>query len=155
MVNPQWFSAPAAAVQAAYWQVMMTQLGVDPTTGRSADGVVQFNYAASNFQITHQKTLVIDARKKDGSDYGRASALPASAKAIVATFNLQAYGWPSTWTGSTPGTNCPNNPRCSFAANTRDFGMVLHDRDQIFTIERVFHPIFTAPRPPNPTSRWG
>lgn len=147
MVNPQWFSASATAVQAAYWQVMMTQLGVDPTTGRSADGVVQFNYAASNFQITHQKTLVIDARRRDGSDYGRASALPASAKAIVATFNLQAYGWPSTWSGSTPGRNCPNNPRCSFAANTRDFGVVLHDRDQIFTIERVFSSDFHGPSP--------
>ncbi|MDD2770227.1 MAG: phospholipase D-like domain-containing protein [Methylococcus sp.] len=147
MVNGQWLNAGATAIQATYWHAMMAPLGVDPATGRSADGVVQFNYAANNFQITHQKTLLIDARKADGSAYPHATELPFGAKAIVATFNLQAYGWPQTWSGSTPGANCPNNPQCSFAANTRDFGVVLRNRDQIFTIERVFSSDFQGPSP--------
>lgn len=147
MVNGQWLNGGATAIQAAYWQAMMAQLGVDPATGRSADGVVQFNYAANNFQITHQKTLLVDARKADGSAYPRAAELPFGARAIVATFNLQAYGWAQTWSGPTPGTNCPNNPACSFASNTRDFGVMVRDKEAVFTIEKVFSSDFNGPTP--------
>ena len=155
MINSQWYGQTGASAQAKYWSIMMQQLGVDMKTGRSSDGVVQFNYSSNNFQITHQKTILIDARRKDGSEYARPSQLPASAKAIVATFNLQAYQWPATYTGPTPGSNCPQNPNCSFAANTRDFGLFVHDQKQIWLIERIFSSDFAGPTPFESNNQFG
>ena len=145
MINPQWFNPFSAQYQATYWALMMEQLEVDLDTGRSKDGVVQFNYAANNFQITHQKTLLIDARRKDGSEYENSRQVPESATAIIATFNLQANDWPKTWNGDPKGRNCPDNPSCSFATGTRDFGVILKDRSQIWEIERVFSSDFNEP----------
>lgn len=151
MVNGQWNSASKTHTQNQYVSQMMTLLGVDPTTGRSADGVVGFNYSATNFSLTHQKTLVIDARRPDGREYSSAASLPATARAIVATFNLQASGWPWTYQGATPGANCDDgNATCSFVGGgkgTRDFGVIVRRPAEVFTVERVFSSDFAGPTP--------
>lgn len=151
MVNGQWNSPSKTHTQNQYVSRMMTLLGVDPTTGRSADGVVGFNYSATNFSLTHQKTLVIDARKPDGREYASAGALPDTARAIVATFNLQASGWPWTYQGATPGANCDDgNASCSFVGGgpgTRDFGVIVRRPAEVFTIERVYSSDFAGPTP--------
>ena len=150
MVNAQWGSAQSANTQSAYLLRLMNLLGVNPATGRSADGVVAFNWSANNYYITHQKTLIIDGRRSDGLNYPNAASLPLSALAIVATFNLQAEGWPWTWP-ATPGRNCNGgNTSCTFVGapkGTRDFGILVRDPGRTYTIQRVFDSDFLGPPP--------
>lgn len=143
MVNNQWWGPANAAKHYSYVAKMARALGVG-SNGKSADGVVQFNYTANNFSLTHQKGIFIDTLRKDGSDYSAAAQLPPSAKAIVATFNLQAYGWDRMDSG------CENNPGCGFAGGnpgTRDFGIIANDEDHIWQIQQVFASDWDGPSP--------
>ena len=141
MTNNQWYAKPATNF--AYVTKIAQALGVG-ANGKSADGVVQFNYSANNFSLTHQKTILIDTLRPDGTDYDNASQLPASAQAIVATFNLQAYGWSKTDTG------CSTNPGCTFVGGgpgTRDFGMVTQRPTDIWEVQQVYASDFAGPTP--------
>lgn len=166
MVNGQWNGQSKNYWASLYVQRMMSLLGVNPTTGRSADGVVQFNYSATNFSLTHQKTLIIDARKPDGSEYASAQGLPEAARAIVATFNLQAFGWSDTFATPTPGAGCGldkstgivHNPTCNFVngtPGTRDLGVILRRPSEVWTIERIFSSDFAGPKPTEINLRYG
>ena len=146
MTNNQWYSQPKSASNYAYVSKMAKALGVG-SNGVSDDGVVQFNYTANNFSLTHQKTILIDTRRPDGSAYSSADQLPDSAQAIVATFNLQAYGWASADTG------CSANPQCAFdgasggTPGARDFGIQVNRPADIWEIEQVFASDFAGPTP--------
>lgn len=143
MVNNQWYGAKGAASHYSYVSKAAEELGVG-ANGRSADGVVQFNYTANNFSLTHQKTILIDTLRPDGTEYTQADQLPASAAAIVATFNLQAYGW------ATADTGCSDNPDCGFAGGnpgTRDFGIIANDPDHVWEVQQVYSSDFNGPTP--------
>mgnify|MGYP006278970929 CR=1 FL=1 len=105
-----------------------------PATGKTA-GSFSINFANNNFNITHQKTIIIDAADANGQPIA-ASALPTSSIALVSTGNLQSYGWGYKNT-SNPlqacGSNCPQE----WAA--RDFYMTLTDHTLINEIENVFY----------------
>lgn len=151
MVNNQWYGASGAASHYAYVQKAAKALDIG-TDGMSDDGVVQFNYTADNFSLTHQKTILIDTLRPDGTDYTEASDLPSSARAIVATFNLQAYGW------ATEDTGCTNNPSCGFAGGnpgTRDFGIVANDPTHVWEIQQVYASDFAGPTPTQTNSNLG
>jgi hypothetical protein len=151
MVNGQWNSASKTHTQNQYVSQMMTLLGWT----RPPDALPTVSSASTTrpptLSLTHQKTLVIDARRPDGQEYSSAASLPATARAIVATFNLQASGWPWTYQGATPGANCDDgNATCSFVGGgkgTRDFGVIVRRPAEVFTVERVFSSDFAGPTP--------
>lgn len=146
MTNNQWYSQAKSASNYAYVSKMAKALGVGDN-GMSDDGVVQFNYTANNFSLTHQKTILIDTRRPDGGAYTSADQLPDSARAIVATFNLQAYGWSGGDTG------CESNPKCAFdgasggTPGARDFGFQVNRPADIWQVEQVFASDFAGPDP--------
>jgi len=57
-------------------------------------GTYRVQFSSENFQITHQKTIVIDGADANGNGLP-ADQLPPTAKAIVSTGNLQAF--PNFW----------------------------------------------------------
>ena len=143
MVNNQWYGTKGAASHYSYVAKAASDLGVG-ANGKSADGVVQFNYTANNFSLTHQKSILIDTLRPDGTEYANAGQLPASASAIVATFNLQAYGW------ATQDSGCSNNPACGFAGGnpgTRDFGIIANDPAHVWEVQQVYSSDFNGPTP--------
>ncbi len=64
--------------------------------GRANDPMAyRVQFSSQNFQITHQKTIIVDAADKATGAPLAPSALPPTAKAIVSTGNLQAF--PNFW----------------------------------------------------------
>lgn len=53
-------------------------------------GALQINWSSDNFNITHQKSVIIDATDAAGQPIA-ASALPASARLLVSTGNFQQF----------------------------------------------------------------
>jgi phosphatidylserine/phosphatidylglycerophosphate/cardiolipin synthase-like enzyme len=100
-------------------------------------GSVSVGFANNNFQITHQKTMLIDAADPNTGRPLAADRLPPSAKALVMTLNLQA-GYPNAW-----GSASVTHPRagCSAPCNeftARDFGLVVTQPALVSRIEHVF-----------------
>lgn len=95
--------------------------------------IPELHWSCNNFNITHQKTIIIDARTDIGND-----TLPDTAKALVMTLNLSAYGW------NMPGATCTSP--CQFwgpgypdkSPGTRDFGVVLTEADKVSKIQTIF-----------------
>ena len=105
--------------------------------GRKA-GSVSVGFANNNFQITHQKTVLIDAADPNTGRPLPAGRLPKSARALVMTLNLQA-GYPQGW-GSVSATR-PRD-RCSAPCDefsSRDFGLIVMEKPLISRIENVFY----------------
>jgi phosphatidylserine/phosphatidylglycerophosphate/cardiolipin synthase-like enzyme len=101
-------------------------------------GSVSVGFANTNFQVTHQKTVLIDAADPKTGRPLPPRRLPQSARALVMTLNLQA-GYPNGW-----GSISATDPRagCSAPCNefsARDFGLVLMQRPLISRIENVFY----------------
>jgi phosphatidylserine/phosphatidylglycerophosphate/cardiolipin synthase-like enzyme len=64
--------------------------------GRQDDPMAyRVQFSSQNFQITHQKTIIVDGADKATGAPLAPSALPATARAIVSTGNLQAF--PNFW----------------------------------------------------------
>jgi phosphatidylserine/phosphatidylglycerophosphate/cardiolipin synthase-like enzyme len=106
--------------------------------GRRA-GSVSVGFANNNFQITHQKTVLIDAADPRTGRPVAAGRLPQSARALVMTLNLQA-GFPNAWgsvSATDPRAGC--SAPCDEFAGTRDFGLVVEQRPLISHIENVFY----------------
>lgn len=59
-----------------------------------APNVPRVQFSSQNFNITHQKTIIVDAARADGTPLS-ATELPATARALVSSGNLQAY--PNNW----------------------------------------------------------
>ncbi|MEL6557050.1 MAG: phospholipase D-like domain-containing protein [Bacteroidota bacterium] len=99
---------------------------------------VETHWSCNNFNITHQKTIIIDARK---------AVIPGDVtvnrKALVMTLNLSAYQWlPGNedlekykfW-----GNGYPNT-----APGTRDFGVVLSEPELVNKIQSIFDSDFNC-----------
>ena len=124
----------------------------------------QVQFANNNFQVTHQKTIMIDATYPSGTQAGQPRAvgdmLPTS-QTLVMSGNLLSFSWGSsrgsaaddtTWM-TAPNSTCkgacpPENP-------ARDFGVPVTSPVLIHEIARVFQSDFMcgAARPGDPPSR--
>ncbi|MFM9135326.1 MAG: pentapeptide repeat-containing protein, partial [bacterium] len=124
----------------------------------------QVQFANTNFQVTHEKTILVDSTYPSGAQAGQPRAaedmLPSS-RALVMTGNLLSFGWGSsrgsaaddtTWMADPDGTcrgACPSeNP-------ARDFGVPVTDPTLISEVARVFASDFLcgATRAGDPPSR--
>ncbi len=126
-------------------------------------GKVSIQFANNDFNITHQKTILIDAVDGNGKPLSAAElAASPTAEAIVMTGNLQAY--PSLWGQRTayvddtktlinpdyetdPAASCAagsgssGSSSCEAEWEARDFGVILdgrHFADYVRRIESVF-----------------
>ena len=59
-----------------------------------APNVPRVQFSSQNFNITHQKTIIVDAAKVDGTPLS-STELPPTAEALVSSGNLQAF--PNNW----------------------------------------------------------
>jgi hypothetical protein len=59
-----------------------------------APNVPRVQFSSQNFNITHQKTIIVDAAKSDGTPLS-STELPPTAEALVSSGNLQAF--PNNW----------------------------------------------------------
>jgi phosphatidylserine/phosphatidylglycerophosphate/cardiolipin synthase-like enzyme len=117
---------------------------IDELTSAPGDGSVTFHWSSNNFNITHQKTILIDASKQ-----GIALAahdLGDSATALVMTLNLSAFAWKMSKYGGKCTDPCqfwgpgyPDNGK-----GTRDFGVVVKDAELIAEIAAVFDSDFAC-----------
>jgi len=64
-----------------------------PDSGKTA-GRVRVQFSSQNFQITHQKTILIDTANADGTPRAAGQMIPTS-QALVSTGNLQSF--PVDW----------------------------------------------------------
>ena len=105
--------------------------------------------ANNNFQVTHQKTILVDATYPDGPRAGDPRAvddlLPTS-RAVISTGNLSSEAWGfqgrnpdwltnpagSCWGGSEAGTDCQPE------TGARDFAAVVADPGLVTEVARIF-----------------
>ena len=141
VVNGQWWGAGAYKLSFAYQvQSVLQQAAASPGAGK-----VAVNWSNNNFQITHQKTAVIDALDKDGKPLP-ASALPAGAQAHILTGNLNAFGYqvPTGGTGTTAKNSCQDP--CNFWS-ARDFYVKVTDPAIVAEVARVFESDYSCAGP--------
>jgi len=74
-------------------QASLKYAQVHPESGKTA-GKVRVQFSSQNFQITHQKTILIDTATADGTPR-TATQMTSNSKALVSTGNLQAF--PVDW----------------------------------------------------------
>ena len=129
VLNGQWFGG--ASTRYAY----DLQTVLQAAAAKPGAGTVQLNWSSNNFQITHQKTVLIDALAKDGTPLG-AGDLPPTAQAHVLTGNLNAYNYQSYQ------PNKCGSP-CNFWS-ARDFYMLVTDTTLVAEIARVFASDFSC-----------
>ena len=136
VLNGQWFGG--ASTRYAY----DLQTVLQAAAAKPGAGTVQLNWSSNNFQITHQKTVLIDALAKDGTPLG-AGDLPPTAQAHVLTGNLNAYNYQSYQP-----SKC--GAPCNFWS-ARDFYMLVTDTTLVAEIARVFASDFGC-APPTDTN---
>lgn len=90
-------------------------------------GMVRANWSSDNFNITHQKTVIIDAADGGGAPLPAAS-LPASARVLVSTGNFQSF-----------------KTQPFFSA--RDFYVTASDQNLINQVETVYSSDFSCAVP--------
>ncbi|MBM83220.1 MAG: hypothetical protein CMJ78_21880 [Planctomycetaceae bacterium] len=141
--NGQFFAGPNKD-NSRYDQVYAVKDALESAEG---SGKVAVNWASNNFSITHQKTIIIDARQ-DGRLL-KESELPDTAKVLVLTMNLCPYAWMRT--PETEGHSSkmvplpwqlwgPTHPDIGFPI--RDFGAPLTDPALIVKVASVFESDF-------------
>ena len=104
-------------------------------SGVANPGKVTLNFANNNFQVTHQKTILIDSSDPTTGLPLAANQLPTTARALVSTGNLESYGWASK-SLTNPIEGCTQNNCTEWAA--RDFYVDVTRADLVTTIENVF-----------------
>ncbi|MFM8773619.1 MAG: pentapeptide repeat-containing protein [Actinomycetota bacterium] len=123
----------------------------------------EVNFANNNFQITHQKTILLDATYPSGANAGQprpASDMLATSLALISTGNLLSLYWGSNYnqTGTTwmtdPASTCapPNPPyqgpagstTCQVESGARDFAIPVTDAASIASISSVFFSDFNC-----------
>lgn len=87
-------------------------------------GTVTIQWSSNNFNITHQKSVIVDAADKSGKPLG-ADALPDSAFAVISTGNFSDYNGPF-W-------------------SARDFALVTKDPQIVAQMEAVFANDYSCP----------
>lgn len=132
--NGQFFAGPNPDDQRYDQQYAV----IDELESAPGDGSVTFNWSSNNFNITHQKTILIDAAKQ-----GRALKsyeMSDSAAALVMTLNLSAFAWKMTQYGGQCTDPCqfwgPGYPYNG--KGTRDFGVLVKDPEVIAAIASTF-----------------
>lgn len=123
VLNGQWWGGSSTRYAYDLTSVL------DAAAAQPGAGSVDVNWSSNNFQITHQKTVIIDALGKNGEVLAP-SDLPTTAVAMVLTGNLNAYGYQSYQASS-----CPEP--CNFWS-ARDFYLAVTDATLINEIARVF-----------------
>jgi len=124
----------------------------------------QVQFANTNFQVTHEKTILIDATYPSGAQAGqpRATAdMLSTSEALVMTGNLLSYSWGSSQRSAADDTAWMTNPDgtcrgvCPSENPARDFGVPVTDPVLISEAARVFASDFLcgAVRPGDPPSR--
>lgn len=144
IVNGQWYNSacgPTTSQQVCAsnyklnW-IYATQASLQAAAASSASaGTVTLNFANNNFQVTHQKTILIDAADPASGAPLAAGQLPSSARALVSTGNLQSYGWASQ-SLTDPVAGCTQNDCVEWSA--RDFFVDVSEQNLIADIESVF-----------------
>lgn len=105
-------------------------------TGSGGDFIVQFS--SQNFQITHQKSILIDMIGADGK-----TNIGANSVALVSTGNLGTYGWgdsyknPSYLTNPAAGCTTAAAP-CDDDWSARDFTILVEDQALLARIADVY-----------------
>lgn len=149
ILNPQWYltgptCGPTAAQQSACaantkidW-AYATQASLQAAAqGVTGAGSVYVGAGTNNFNIIHEKSIVVDAADPTTGAPLAAAALPASAAAIVSTGNLQSYGW-GYESVTNPVTGCSRS-KCAPEWGARDFFTVLAEPDLVSEIESIFY----------------
>ena len=140
LVNGQFFVGPVPE-DSRYDQVyaMLEELDQAPGSGQ-----VTFHWASNNFEITHQKTILIDTREK-GCSFQK-DRMPDSALGLIMTLNLSAYPWMISYAQSACIDPCqfwgPGYP--NHGKGTRDFGVSIIDPSVIAKIACVFESDFNC-----------
>ena len=114
-----------------------------PSSGVQTAGNFTIHFASQNYQITHQKSILIDMIDKGGLP-----SIGLDSVALVSTGNLGTYGWANSYkhsdylsnpsagctsaSGVTPATTCADD----WAA--RDFTITLTDPQLLGRIAQVF-----------------
>lgn len=160
--HASWIYATRASLQYAYEH---PEPGVTPQ-----EPVIEFSN--NNFQITHQKTILIDGTYATGANAGQprpaGDMLPTS-MAIVSTGNLLSLYWGSNykatsdaWETSPASTCAPANPpyapaagdtQCQIESGARDFALPVTDPATVASIATVFvSDLFCGAVPPSTTA---
>lgn len=101
-VNGQWYNddceqATPQSECAEYYKVdwiYATQVSLQAAAAAASNpGTFELNFANNNFEVTHQKTVLIDATDPATGLPLTAAQLPSTARALVSTGNLNAFGW--------------------------------------------------------------
>ena len=131
----------------------------------------EVNFSNNNFQITHQKTIVIDGSYASGTNAGQprpASDMLPTSMAVVSTGNLLSLYWGSSYddTGTgwetDPASKCAaplppyavaaGDTQCRIEASARDFALPVTDPDTVASIASVFvSDLFCGAVPPSTT----
>ena len=136
-----WAYAVRESLMAAY---------ADPQSGVTPQ-LPEVNFANNNFNVTHQKTLIIDGTYSSGPDAGEprsAGDMLPSSQALVMTGNLLSSGPTSGWGEAStsaddttwmvnPASTCRGGP-CPIENTARDFGVPIDDPVLIGEIARIF-----------------
>ena len=143
VVNGQWYNSdcysdtPQGECAQYYkldWIYATQQSLADAAASASAPGAVQLNFANNNFQVTHEKTIILDGADPDTGLPLAAADLPTSAQALISTGNLQSYGWGNDI--DDPAKGCTENNCIEWAA--RDFFVAEKDPTLIAEVTSVF-----------------
>jgi uncharacterized protein YjbI with pentapeptide repeats len=145
MVNGQWWDSNCLATTPQSecatndkldW-IYATQASLQAAIAESSNpGSFELTFANNNFQITHQKTIIVDASDpKTGQPLG-VSGLPDTAQALVSTGNLLSYEWGYQDT-TTPAEAC-GGADCPLEWAARDFIVAETDPEIVAEIASVF-----------------
>lgn len=103
-------------------------------------GLLSFYWSSNNFNITHQKTIILDAFAEDGSQFTQ-EKLPKTAQALVLSLNLCQYAWMKSDAGKMQpipwafwGPQADNQG----AFSLRDFGAAVADPALVYEIASAF-----------------
>lgn len=137
ILNGQWWSGRPQPDPTYYKLQFAYDLSneVAPAASGAGAGTFRAHWASNNFNITHQKTVVIDAVDADGKQFASAADLPDTASTVILTGNLDAYKYDP----SDPST-CPQP--CNFYG-ARDFYLTVTDPNLVLEVEKVFSSDFT------------
>ncbi|MEK9737189.1 MAG: pentapeptide repeat-containing protein [Candidatus Nanopelagicales bacterium] len=159
--HASWIYATQASLQYAYEH---PNDGVTPIAP-------ELNFSNNNFQITHQKTMLLDASYATGPNAGQprpASDMLPTTMAVVSTGNLLSQYWGSNYDATSdawqtdPASTCaaPNPPYqpaagdtdCQIEAGARDFALPVTDPATVASISSVFFSdFFCGAVPPSTT----
>jgi phosphatidylserine/phosphatidylglycerophosphate/cardiolipin synthase-like enzyme len=113
-------------------------------------GVFAAHWSSNNFNITHQKTVVIDAVDGSGAAIA-ADQLPATAAAVVLTGNLNSVSYATGGGGYDATTGLCGTVACPPEWNARDFYLTVTDPMIVAEIAAI-HASDLACDPPTDTN---